>query len=103
MAYEYEGIPTLKSPFDLAIYRVLFWRTRPAAILEIGSNKGGRALWMADVTRNLGLACQIDSIDIEPVTGITAENLTFHHRDARNLGWRSGRISSVPCPGRFRI
>lgn len=100
MAYEYKGIPTWKDPFDLAIYPVLFWRARPAAIIEVGSNKGGSALWMADVTRNLGIACQIHSIDIEPVTGVTAENVTFHRGDARNLGAAFGPdfLNALPRP-----
>jgi cephalosporin hydroxylase len=100
MAYEYRGIPTWKNPFDLAIYPLLFWRTRPAAIIEIGSNQGGSALWMADVTRNLGIACQIHSIDIEPVTWITAENVTFHRGDAGNLAAAFGPdfIGALPRP-----
>jgi cephalosporin hydroxylase len=72
----------------------------PFGMREIGSNKGGSALWMADMTRSLGIGCQIHSVDIEPVTGITAESVTFHRGDARNLGAAFGPdfINALPRP-----
>lgn len=66
MSYRYKGVPTLKCPFDLALYTDIFWEMKPATILEFGSNKGGSALWMADTLDAMGLsATKIFTLDIE--------------------------------------
>jgi cephalosporin hydroxylase len=85
MAYTYKGVPTLKNPFDWALYPMLLWEARPRTIIEIGSNQGGSALWMADVMRGFALPCHIHSVDIAPVTGVEAAGVTFHRGDARDL------------------
>lgn len=86
MAYTYKGIPTAKDPFDLALYPILLWREKPATIIEIGSYKGGSALWLADTMREFGTPCQIHSVDLKKVTGVTAPGVTFHAGDANDLG-----------------
>ena len=45
--YTYKGIPTFKNPFDWALYPILLWEVRPKTIIEIGSNQGGSAAWLA--------------------------------------------------------
>ena len=85
LAYTYKGVPTLKDPFDWALYPLLLWETKPGTIVEIGSNRGGSALWMADLVRSFALSCHIHSIDITRVTDIQADGVTFHGGDARNL------------------
>jgi cephalosporin hydroxylase len=86
MAYQYRGIPTAKDPFDWAIYPLLLWRVRPQTIIEIGSYRGGSALWMSDTMRNFGLPCQIHSVDLNLVTDVKAPDIIFHQGDAHNLG-----------------
>ena len=83
--YRYRGIPALKSPFDLALYPMLLWEARPRSIVEIGSNCGGSALWLADTMRAFGLWTQIHSVDVNPVTDFAVPGVTFHHGDARCL------------------
>jgi cephalosporin hydroxylase len=83
--YTYKGIPTLKNPFDWALYPMLLWEARPQTIIEIGSNRGGSALWLADTMRAFGLPAEIHSIDLEPVTDLVAPGITFHSGDARQL------------------
>lgn len=85
LAYTYKGIPTLKNPFDLALYPMLFWETRPGTIIEIGSNRGGSALWLADVARSFGFPAQIHSIDLNRVTDVEDPLVTFHRGDANHL------------------
>lgn len=83
--YSYRGIQTLKSPFDWALYPMLLWEVRPRTIIEIGSNRGGSALWLADTMRAFGIPAEIHSIDVSPVTGLSAPGLYFHRGDARCL------------------
>jgi cephalosporin hydroxylase len=65
LAYTYKGLPTLKNPFDWALYPKLLWEVRPKTIIEVGSNQGGSAAWLA--MRAYGFAFQIHSIDINHV------------------------------------
>lgn len=85
LAYTYKGIPTLKNPFDWALYPMLLWEKRPATIIEIGSNRGGSALWLADLMRGFGISCAIHSIDLNRVLDIEAHGVTFHAGNAREL------------------
>ncbi|MCA2011140.1 glycosyltransferase [Cereibacter sphaeroides] len=55
-----------KNPFDLALYLRLLQTLTPKTIVEIGTSKGGSALWMRDQCKMLGLDCQIITIDITP-------------------------------------
>lgn len=45
----YKGIPAIKCPFDYLIYQMIIWDVKPDLILEIGTNKGGSALYLADL------------------------------------------------------
>ena len=85
LRYSYKGVPTIKNPFDWALYPLLLWEARPSTIIEVGSNRGGSALWMADLMRSFGARCQIHSIDINPVTDLRIEGVTFHGGNAREL------------------
>jgi cephalosporin hydroxylase len=83
--YTYKGIPTIKNPFDLALYPMLLWEIRPQTIIEIGSAHGGSALWLSDLTRTFELSTQIHSIDLNPVTDLVVRGVTFHRGDATRL------------------
>ena len=83
--YEYKGLKTAKDPFDFALYPMLLWRERPRTIIEIGSFNGGSAVWLSDVMRIIGAPCVIHSIDVNPVTGVSAPGVTFHLGDAYKL------------------
>ena len=48
LAYTYKGISCLKCPIDLAIYAKLIWDLRPRSLVEIGTHRGGSAMWFAD-------------------------------------------------------
>jgi cephalosporin hydroxylase len=83
--YTYKGIPTLKNPFDWALYPMLLWEVRPQTIIEVGSNRGGSALWLADTMHAFRLPVQVHSIDLNPVTDLAAPDVTFHRGDATRL------------------
>jgi cephalosporin hydroxylase len=86
MAYRYRGVPLQKNPFDLALYSLLLDQTRPRTLIEIGSYKGGSAIWFADQASLLGLDLRVLSIDLEvPATGANP-SVSFLPGDARELG-----------------
>jgi hypothetical protein len=66
IGYRYRGIPMIKHPVDIALYMRLIWETRPATIIEIGSDAGGTALWLSDLLRTYGPGGRVVSIDIKP-------------------------------------
>jgi cephalosporin hydroxylase len=64
---------------------MLLWEVRPNTIIEVGSNQGGTAAWLADTMRTYRFRCQIHSIDINPVTWLQLPDVTFHKGDANLL------------------
>lgn len=100
MSYEYKGIPTLKNPFDLALYPLLFQRAKPRSVIEIGSNAGGGAVWMADQLAIHGLDAHVYSMDIVPVKGVEHSKVTFLTGDGRNPAARfpAEFVASLPRP-----
>ena len=60
----YRGIKAIKCPFDYVMYQMLIWDLKPDLILEIGTNKGGTALYFADLLDLIGKG-EIHTIDIE--------------------------------------
>lgn len=60
----YKGVPCIKCPFDYVIYQMIISELKPDLIIEIGSNHGGSAYYMADLLNAIGHG-EIHSIDIE--------------------------------------
>jgi cephalosporin hydroxylase len=85
MEYRYRRIPTLKNPFDIAIYPLLLEEARPRTLIEIGSHKGGSAVWFADMGASLGLSMHVYSVDLAKVTAVSHPSVTFLEGDARKL------------------
>jgi cephalosporin hydroxylase len=59
----YRGIQAQRSPFDYVMYQMIIAEVEPDLIIEIGTNFGGGALYMADLLNNLGRG-EVHSIDI---------------------------------------
>lgn len=59
----YKGIPAIKCPFDYVLYQMLIFRIKPDLIIEIGTNKGGSALYLADLLKETGNG-QLHTIDL---------------------------------------
>jgi cephalosporin hydroxylase len=78
MNWSYRGIPTWKCPFDLAIYQEVIWEIKPRTVIEFGSNRGGSALWFADIMTNFGIeGAHVYSLDLYPVKDLTDPRITF--------------------------
>ena len=60
----YRGIKTIKCPFDYVIYQMLLFDVKPDLIIEIGTNNGGAALYMANMLDIIGEG-EIHTIDIK--------------------------------------
>jgi cephalosporin hydroxylase len=59
----YRGIKAIKCPFDYVLYQMLIWEIKPDLIIEIGTNKGGAALYYADLLNIIGKG-EVHTIDI---------------------------------------
>lgn len=82
MNWSYKGRATWKCPMDLAIYTQVLWDLRPRTIVEFGSNKGGSALWLADMLAAFELSdTMIYSLDIHPVTDLDHPRIKFGYCD----------------------
>lgn len=86
MAYQYRGVPLQKNPFDLALYSLLLDRTRPQTLIEIGSYRGGSAVWFADQASLLGIDLRVLSIDLEVPATVARPSINFLRGDAHRLG-----------------
>lgn len=62
----YKGIQAIKAPFDYVIYQMIIFDEKPDLIIEIGSNKGGAALYYADLLNLIGKG-ELHTIDINPI------------------------------------
>ena len=83
--YTYRGVIARKSPFDLELYQLLVHEVRPDLIIEVGTNYGGGALYLADLLDNLGNGV-VHTIDIQD-HGVP-DVVAGHPRIARFLsGW----------------
>lgn len=59
----YRGVKAIKCPFDYVIYQMILFDLKPDLIIEIGGNKGGGALYLADLMNIIGCG-EIHTIDI---------------------------------------
>lgn len=60
---KYKGVPAIKCPFDYVLYQMLLWQVKPDLVIEIGTNKGGSTLYLADLLRLIGKG-EIHTIDL---------------------------------------
>lgn len=61
----YKGIKAIRCPFDYVIYQMIICEVKPDLVIEIGTNIGGGALYLADLLDSLGngIVHTIDIID----------------------------------------
>jgi len=59
----YKGVPAIKCPFDYVLYQMLLWEVKPDLVIEIGTNKGGSTLYLADLLELNGKG-EIHTIDL---------------------------------------
>jgi cephalosporin hydroxylase len=71
---KYRGIMALRCPFDYVIYQMIICEMHPDLVIEIGTNIGGGALYLADLMNNLGHG-MVHTIDIKK----QSDELLSHH------------------------
>lgn len=62
----YKGVPILKCPFDYVIIQMIINEVQPDLIIEIGTNRGGSALYYADILDAIGNG-ELHTIDIQDI------------------------------------
>ena len=60
----YRGINFMKNPNDAVIYQMIMHDIRPDLIIEIGTLKGGSALYFADLMTVMGIDGEVHTIDL---------------------------------------
>ena len=73
-----------EKPFRFRAVLPACLEAKPASIIEIGSNMGGSALWLADMLRSFGLPGSVVSIDLVRSSHFQSEN-HFIQGDANKL------------------
>lgn len=79
----YRGVRYIRCPFDYIIYQMIINEIKPDLIIEVGTNAGGGALYMADIMDNVGHG-EVHTIDI--VDMVENELVKNHPRIKRFLG-----------------
>jgi cephalosporin hydroxylase len=93
----YKGVSTLKCPFDYVLYQMLINEIKPDLIIEIGTNKGGSALYLADLLELSGKG-EVHTIDL-PVNN---ENALLHSHSRIKIfkegfaGYNTSTLSGYP-------
>ena len=59
----YKGIKAIRCPYDYLIYQMIICEVKPDLVIEIGTNVGGGALYIADLLDSLGNGI-VHTIDI---------------------------------------
>ncbi len=60
---KYRGVSAVRCPFDYVIYQMIINELKPDLVIEIGTNKGGGALYIADLMDLMGHG-EIHTIDV---------------------------------------
>lgn len=83
----YRGIPLAKMPEDVWTYQHLLHESQPDVIVELGSYRGGSALWFADQLSIMGRRTLplVVSVDINPVP-LQDSRISFITADVRDEG-----------------
>lgn len=88
----YRGVKAIRCPFDYVIYQMIISEVKPDLVIEIGTNIGGGALYIADLLNNIGHGI-IHTIDIikqsDPVVGEHPRIKLF------SQGWQNYDISEA--------
>ncbi len=103
---QHRGCSILKGSDDMVIFQELFWRLRPATVIELGTCSGGSALWMADMLKLMEVDTTIYSLDIdqsnieERVKMLKPKNVHFIQGDSFKIEetFTDEMLQSLPHP-----
>lgn len=88
----YRGINAIRCPFDYVIYQMIIFELKPDLVIEIGTNAGGGALYLADLMSIIdhGLVHTID------ITNQCARIVAAHPRIRLfTEGWQNYDLKEV--------
>jgi cephalosporin hydroxylase len=99
----YVGVRMAKLPEDLRVYEHLIWASKPNVVIEIGTLRGGSALWFRDRLRTLAGYGQIDrprviSIDLD-VDGARADISAVDPAYEETITLLAGDVTDPELPG----
>lgn len=88
----YRGIPMVKCPFDYVMYQMLVSLLKPDLIIEVGTYKGGCALYLADMLDIIGKG-MVHTIDV----GDAREEVVKQHQRIKffDKGWQGYDIGNA--------
>jgi cephalosporin hydroxylase len=101
----YAGVGLSKFPEDLRVYEHLLWRHEPDTVIEIGTHRGGSALWFRDRLRALaaygriGRAPHVISLDLDQ-THARAELAAADPEHARDITLIEADVCDPAAPER---
>jgi cephalosporin hydroxylase len=100
LSYTYKGVLCRKCPLDMAIYTKLIWDLQPRTLIEIGTLKGGSALWLADVLTAAGIEANVVSIDFNCQSEVVDPRIEFLEGDVHDLGQvlTKTKLAALPRP-----
>jgi cephalosporin hydroxylase len=100
LSYTYKGVLCRKCPLDMAIYTKLIWDLKPQTLIEVGTLKGGSALWLADVLSAAGLAAKVVSVDQNMQSEVTDPRIQFLQGDVNELDQvlTDAKLATLPRP-----
>ena len=113
----YAGVPLVKFPEDLRVYEHLIWLSRPQVIIELGTHRGGGALWLRDRLRTLrnyggGDSVAVISVDLDVSLARSAleaadpgyaEEITLLEGDVTDAGLAEQVSAHVPDGARCMV
>ncbi len=82
----YRGVSAIRCPFDYVLYQMILSEVKPDLVIEIGTNRGGGALYLADLMELYDHGV-VHTLDIEDKTGSLVKS---HPRIKRYLGGWEG-------------
>ncbi len=88
----YRGIKATRCPFDYVLYQMIISELKPDLIIEIGTYKGGGALYLGDLLNTFGFG-MIHTIDIEPLY----DKILLNHPRIKTFsnGWENYNLKEV--------
>jgi cephamycin C biosynthesis protein len=86
---QWRGLRLLKDPPTQAAYHDLLWELRPRTIIELGVYSGGSLVWFRDLTKLMGVQCQVIGIDRNlarcQIPPAEMTDIALHEADCANL------------------
>lgn len=86
LSYTYKGVGCLKNPLDLALYSKLIWEMKPGTLIELGTYRGGSALWFADTVASFNYETKIISLDLIDYSEQRDKRVNYLIADVNKLG-----------------